>query len=348
MKTTPTRTSTNIIAVALALATLCWGASASRAEDARGGAAVPKATTKSGHRATAKAGQKAATAAGQQAAAKDASKDANKDSKPASEMIQVEYVPPKNPAHQGAYEMVQQRRTLEKLREVFSPLRLPVPVTIRTIGCDGVSNAWYQRENDRPTLSICYEYLVEVWQTMVKETTAAGTTPEDAVVGQLFFAMAHEFGHAAFDIFDIPVFGREEDAADQFATYIMLQVGDDRAHRLITGAAFSYREFIRNYKEKPNVTLPLLAFSSDHGSPEQRFYNLLCLAYGYDSKIFADVVEQGFLPQTRARNCRYEYVVLRYAFRQLIVPHLNMDLAKTVMDARWLDDSNVRPKNALR
>src|ERR1700693_977390 len=46
------------------------------------------------------------------------------------------------------------------MKKVFSPLRLPVPVTIRTIGCDGVSNAWYQREDKHPTLSICYEYLV--------------------------------------------------------------------------------------------------------------------------------------------------------------------------------------------
>ncbi len=54
-----------------------------------------------------------------------------------------------------------------------------------------------------------------------------------------------------------------------------------------------------------------------------------------------------YLPKSRARNCRYEYVVLRYAFKQLIVPHLNMDLAQTVMDAKWLDDTERRPQ-ALR
>jgi hypothetical protein len=264
-----------------------------------------------------------------------------------SDMIRIEYVPPKDPKHQTAYKMVQERGALEMMKKVFSPLRLPVPVTIRTIGCDGVSNAWYQRENDRPTLSICYEYLVEIWQVMPKDTAAAMVTAGDAVVGQLFFALAHEFGHAVFDIFDIPVFGREEDAADQFATYIMLQFGDDRARRLITGAAFSYRAFVKNAKQKPSVSVPLLTFSSDHGSPEQRFYNLLCLAYGYDAKIFADLVENEYLPKTRARNCRYEYVVLRYAFRQLIVPHLDMDLAKQVMDAKFLDDTDRRPQ-ALR
>jgi putative metallopeptidase DUF4344 len=264
----------------------------------------------------------------------------------ASDMIRIEYVPPKNPKHETAYKLVQQRGALEMMRKVFTPLQVPVPVTIKTIGCDGVSNAWYQRVNDQPTISICYEYLVEIWNVMPKETSAAMVTAMDAVIGQLFFALAHEFGHAVFDIFDIPVFGREEDAADQFATYMMLQFGEDRAHRLITGAAFSYREFIKNHKQKPNVNVPLLTFSSDHGAPEQRFYNLLCLAYGYDAKLF-DRVTNEYLPKSRARNCRYEYVVLRYAFKQLIVPHLNMDLAKVVMDAKWLDDTDRRPQ-ALR
>jgi hypothetical protein len=310
------RSSIIVAVIAAGLAWTCWVLSAARAEDA------PR---------TDNPGPTAPTTA-------DAAK---------SDMIRIEYVPPKDPKHQTAYKMVQERGALEMMKKVFSPLRLPVPVTIRTMGCDGVSNAWYQRENDRPTLSICYEYLVEIWQVMPKETAAAMVTAGDAVVGQLFFALAHEFGHAVFDIFDIPVFGREEDAADQFATYVMLQFGDDRAHRLITGAAFSYREFVKNAKQKPNVNVPLLTFSSDHGSPEQRFYNLLCLAYGYDAKIFADVVTNEYLPKTRAKNCRYEYVVLRYAFRQLIVPHLDMDLAKQVMDAKWLDDTDKRPQ-ALR
>ena len=305
----------SIIVAAIAAALACWIPPAARAEDA------PRADN---------SGQ--ATAPPADAAAAD--------------MIRIEYVPPKNPKLQTPYRLVQERGALEMMKKVFSPLRLPVPVTIRTIDCDGVSNAWYQRENDRPTLSICYEYLVEIWNIMPKETAAAMVTAGDAVIGQLFFALAHEFGHAVFDIFDIPVFGREEDAADQFATYIMLQFGDDRAHRLITGAAFSYRAFIKNHKQKPSVSVPLLTFSSDHGAPEQRFYNLLCLAHGYDAKLFAAVSNE-YLPKSRARNCRYEYVVLRYAYKQLVVPHLNMELAKNVMDAKWLDDTDRRPQ-ALR
>ena len=140
---------------------------------------------------------------------------------------------------------------------MFTPLRLPVDLTIRTIGCDGVSNAFYRRLYDGPTLTICYEYLREIVELMPKETTAAGVTPQDAVVGQFVFAVAHEMGHASFDMFDVPIMGREEDAADQFAAYFMLQFRSDEARRLIGGAAYSYQAFLKDSQEKPTVALPL-------------------------------------------------------------------------------------------
>jgi hypothetical protein len=123
----------------------------------------------------------------------------------------------------------------------------------------------------------------------------------------------------------------------------MLQFGKDRARRLIGGAAYSYAEFIKGYKDKPNVTLPLLAFSSNHGSPEERFYNLLCIAYGSDATLFADVVEKGYLPQSRAKGCRYEYQVLAWAFHHEISPHVDLDMARKVLDTTWLPQPDAHP-----
>ena len=74
--------------------------------------------------------------------------------------ILIEYVPPKNPEHQKIYETLKERHALEKLQEIFSPFKLPIDVTIKTVGCDGVDNAWYQR----PTMTICYEYLDSIFE----------------------------------------------------------------------------------------------------------------------------------------------------------------------------------------
>jgi hypothetical protein len=248
--------------------------------------------------------------------------------------IKPEYYPPKNPAHQIIYDTLREKRALEKLQEIFSPLLLPIELKLQIGPCDGVANAWY----NRPAVSVCYEYLYEIMKTLPNEDAPMGITRTDAMIGQFFYVFAHETGHAAFDIFELPVFGNEEDAADQFATYIMLQFGKDDARRLITGAAFAYERYVQN----PQISAPLAAFSDVHAPPAQRYFNMLCLAYGANEELFADVVARGYLPQTRARNCKREYNQVAFAFRNLVTPHLDQQLARQVMKKDWLPEPKAR------
>jgi hypothetical protein len=252
----------------------------------------------------------------------------------ANPRIHIEYQTPKDPAQQKIYDMVKQRHMLEMVRKIFSPWNLgDIDLNIRTISC-GVSNAWYQRVGNVPTVSICYEYLLEVWQSMPEETKEVmGESMKDAVCGQLFFAVAHELGHAMFDIFDVPVFGRQEDAADAFATYIMLQFGGEQALGLIDGAAYGYRAYIKDLSTKPQVTVPLAAFSSDHGAPEERYFNLICMAYGYDERLFS--LEMNKIPPSRAQKCKDEYEDIKYAMRTVFWSHLDHEKVKRVLAMKW-------------
>jgi hypothetical protein len=259
--------------------------------------------------------------------------------------IHVEYQIPKNPAQQNIYDMIKQRHMLEMVRKIFSPWNLgDIDLNIRTISCD-VSNAWYQRVGKVPTVSICYEYLQEIWDSMPEETKAVvGATMKDAVCGQLFFAVSHELGHAMFDIFDVPVFGRQEDAADQFATYIMLQFGGEQALQLIDGAAYGYHAYIKDLSTKPQVTLSLAALASDHGAPEERYFNLICAAYGYDARLFS--VEMKKIPPSRAQKCRDEYEDIKYAMHTVFWPHLDHDKVKRVLAMKWFIDINANPSTS--
>ena len=262
--------------------------------------------------------------------------------------IRIEYVPPKNSAHQKIYEQVKEHRALETLRQIYSPFRMKENLYIKTLGCDGVPNAYFFREDGRATIRVCYEYLEEVEKNLPQETNPSGITPHEALVGQLLFAFSHEMGHAVYDLYDIAVFGRQEDAADQFATYMILQFGGERAHRLIKGAAWSYKGFMKNFKEQAKVTMPLAAYSSDHGLPQQRFYNLACISYGYDPKIFEEVVDDDILPEHRAKVCKYEYSNLKYAIKTLVSPHVDEKLAETVMAISWFTPPDARaPDNWL-
>jgi hypothetical protein len=249
--------------------------------------------------------------------------------------IQIEYIPPTNPEFQPIYDTLKQRKVLEKLQQIFGAVRLPVDLSIKTKQC-GMSNAWYQR----PTLTICYEYLADILKNLPKEDAPSGVTQTDAILGQFYYVVFHEMGHALFDALNVPLFGRPEDAADGFAAYLMLHMGSkEDAHRLITGAAYTYKNDIQGTK----VTAPLQAFSDVHGAPAQRFYNLLCMAYGADSATFTDLVDKGYLPPARAKNCRVEYGELNFAFQQLIKPHLDPDLTKAVLQQSWLPDESAPP-----
>ena len=256
--------------------------------------------------------------------------------------IAIAYVTPKDPAHRPLQQLLQQRRALETLQELLSPIRLPRQLLLKVEGCDGVSNGWY----DDGVVTVCYEYLEEIRQTAPLETTAAGIAPLDTMLGPFFDVFLHEVGHALFHLLAIPVFGREEDAADQFSAYLLLlHFGREESHRLIGGVAYSY------YKEAQSdgPAVELKAFSDEHGTPAQRFYNVLCIAYGVDPELFESIVAKGYLPTERAELCEDEYRQVAYAFQTLIAPHIDPVLAAKVHANKWLPDPDpARPPRPPR
>jgi hypothetical protein len=249
--------------------------------------------------------------------------------------IAIEYIAPKSQALTELYQTLQNRQVLERTQAILSAFRLPERLVIRTMEC-GIMNAWYAEENGAKTVTLCYELLQNIVQSLPMQSNPAGVTATDAAAGQFFWLVLHEVGHAVFDMFAIPILGREEDAADNFAAYIMLAFGKDRARRLVGGAAWAWKGYIDRAKQDSKVELPLEAFASNHGQPQERFYNLMCIAYGADPQMFSDLVQTGYLPQRRAPNCRYEYKTLATAFRREIRPHVDAKLAAAIMDTTWL------------
>jgi hypothetical protein len=232
--------------------------------------------------------------------------------------IKIAYIPPSNPEHQAIYEMVQERRVLERLRDYLRPLRLPRRLLLKTEGCDGDANAWYEESDE--TVTTCYEYLSEILANAPQETTPAGVTRQDAVVGPAIEVFLHEIGHAVFSMLKVPILGREEDAADQVASYLLLQLDRDTARRTVIGVGYMYG------KETQKKTPGLKQFADVHGLPAQRFYNLLCMAFGADPESFADLVQGGYLPESRSEGCADEYRQVDYAMHKLITPYIDKKL----------------------
>lgn len=252
---------------------------------------------------------------------------------PEANSIKITYEKPDNPAHFYIYEDLKEHKVLERLREFLSPFRLVIPVEIIMEGCDGEPEAEY---GDGEIL-ICYEFVETLIKNMPQETTAAGIKPEDTVVGPFFDTVLHEFSHALFDMFYTPMFGREEDAADQLAAYLYLQLGEDEARRLIIGTAYNYLVIETNDEDSAQTAEEFIEDSAEtHSLPAQRAYNLLCMAYGANPKSYADLTYMGRLPEDRLEFCVEEYEQVQQAYKDLIEPHTDPELAKQVFDKSWL------------
>jgi hypothetical protein len=245
-----------------------------------------------------------------------------------SRQTQIEYIAPKNPAYQNLYEELKQARVLEYVKDMLDVVQLPRPLALKFSGCDGVSNAWYHEQE----VTVCYEYAEEIVKNAAEENALpAGISRIDTIVGPLLDVFLHEAGHAVFKSLKIPIFGREEDAADQFSSIIMMQYDPARARRLILGSAYQYKPDVKQAQRSIDIT----KFSDEHGHPAQRFFNVLCIAYGADPKLFSDIVEKGYLPKNRAEGCAGEYQQTSYAFRTLISPHIDKPAARKALKRRY-------------
>jgi hypothetical protein len=249
--------------------------------------------------------------------------------------IEIEYVPPAQAYLLPIYERLRQRKVLEQLRDFLSPLRLPVRLRIRTLQCDDTNAYWAGRVEG---LKLCYEYVDWVERLAPAQTTPDGFTPQDAIAGEFIEVTLHEMGHAVFDLFEVPIFGREEDAADQMAGFMMLQFGQDVALRTISGTAYTYQQqALQSHWSRTT-------FADEHETDQQRFYNYLCLAYGAQPETFQRFVDSNILPAKRAANCGREYRQVQRAFIKTVMPHIDQELMKKVQTMQMLrpDDGIIK------
>jgi hypothetical protein len=251
----------------------------------------------------------------------------------ANSRIIVDYIDPRPNMQRSllTLDRLRKRQVLEELSMFLSPLRLPRTLRIRIKTCFQ-PNAFYV--GSEWAINLCYEFYENLEATAPQTTSPQGFTRDEVVVGGFIDAIFHELGHALFDIFQVPVFGREEDAADQLSAFLMLQFGKDVARMTIKGAAFTY---LNNRNPRSRAE-----YADEHGTDAQRFFNYVCLAYGGEPDLFRDFVDNGVLPKARANGCAREHQLVRKAFARTILPHIDQELMKKVQSIPWLRQTDGR------
>jgi hypothetical protein len=247
--------------------------------------------------------------------------------------IHLHYVEPANPAHKRIYERLKKRQVLEQFKEFMTPLKLKRPLYVTLQEC-GVPNAFHRDSR----IVYCYELVAQMENDIASTNVLPGFRREDALVGGFVSTMLHEAGHAIFYLLEIPIFGREEDAADAIASYVALQFGDTTARRIMTGTAFVWRAQELARQRGRGGNRPFEDYADEHGTDAQRFYNTLCVALGRDmvekTTVFSDFVS--LLPNNRRGHCPREYLHVKNSFQRFVLPHVDAELMKNVRSKDWL------------
>ena len=238
--------------------------------------------------------------------------------------VDVVYTEPQDPQFRPIRERLMRRQVLEQLRLFLSPLRLPRKLLVQLDQC----NAERRPYHPGGPVTICYEYVAKVDSVAPRNQQPGGLPRETMIVGAFIQAVLHEVAIATYDILEIPVWGRESDAADKLAGFIMVQFGKDVALKVMIGAAWFLEVSERQWNE--------FDMASEQSPEAQRFFNYLCIAFGSDPASFKFLIDQNLLPVRRAQRCGVEFYALRRAFAQQILPHVDQQLLKRVQSATWL------------
>lgn len=194
---------------------------------------------------------------------------------------------------------------------VTSRFNLGGPLTLVSAEC-GMANAFYVA--DKRSIVLCLEIVPHLADQLIRDH--GREWPRERLIqtlsGSLAFVYFHEVGHALIHMLQLPVLGREEDAADQVSTYILLNEPS-----VPPAAIYGALRFFRDrqaFFAKRHMT-------GEHSLNPQRIANIACWAYGSDSAKYAWAIKYAGLPASRAQRCESEYQLLKRSVEGLLAPH---------------------------
>lgn len=197
--------------------------------------------------------------------------------------------------------MLRKSGVLERVgRQVERVGDLPVDIPVRLMSCtDGTGYV-----TEEQVVELCLQDFVD---TKAALKDAGDDDVRGTMLGVAEGTMLHELGHALIDVRKLPVTGREEDAADQFAVWQAVVGLKDPD--IVLSDAYEYQIDNDLYEQTDD---------DEHGSDGQRAVNLYCWLYGSEPKAWKHLVDGDPLTKYRAKLCRDEWKELAYAWDTLL------------------------------
>jgi len=232
---------------------------------------------------------------------------------PNSRQLSLSYAKPKDARQRRiAAELKETGRFEELIENVNETFNFP-KVQVVFESCEE-ANAYYFSEDRQ--ITICYELITAMTDAFSEYDDATEESVAQQVMSSLIFTFFHELGHAAVDVFDLPITENEEDAVDRFATLALIQISDDDEN--LADSA------IGSFDLEVAESLDDLDFADEHPVDEQRWYTMACLMVGSDPKKYDYLVGEDGLPEERAEACPAEYAKITKSWETLMGPHLKI------------------------
>jgi hypothetical protein len=196
---------------------------------------------------------------------------------------------------------------------ITEKINLPRDITVVFKDCGQANAVYFSRE---ATIVMCNELTKENYELFRQN----GYGQEEALKAAIFasvFIFYHESGHMVIDQLDLPIVGKEEDAADQFAAFF-LSINDTEdksiSGEIVMAAANLFDLTSTAPKERD--------FQDEHSLSKQRFYSLVCMLYGTNPEKYHSLAVKLDYTKSRLHRCQAEAGTITMAWQRLLEPYL--------------------------
>lgn len=136
----------------------------------------------------------------------------------------------------------------------------------------------------------------------------------------------HEIGHLIVDEFNVPIFNNEEDVADSFMAWSLIQIPDEYAsyedyeyyaeepHKVIKGISDYYYYLTLLGRDTSEVYGLKESEYGLHSTDNKRFFNIACFMKGSNPEVFDTYITKRGLEYVLDNQCDYNYLQMSDAW----------------------------------
>ena len=175
----------------------------------------------------------------------------------------------------------------------------------------GEEDPYYDPETS--TIYFSYYFADEIAQRY--QQAKGKPTSQDLnrfVISGVVHTLFHEYAHVLVDYLSLPVLGREEDAADSFASYVLLTMMNNGEQILRDGAELFYLESL-----DPDP-FDAAMLSDSHSLSIQRFYMGICHLYASNEDANQNLIKEHDFDEEWVNTCLMDYDIIIASWQVLL------------------------------